>query len=201
MNLSIFYLLGFINNYSGGFSTENGTLQRISYLDFDYNLSPQKIKNCEKFIKMCTNTLIEFNNDNDIVIENWKKNDGMTINSKNLTKIIDDFCKSKSSFLGKDYFILDENIFEKLDWRNENSFSYQQRIKFLIGAVDNNAVENEFYFYNDYKKCLLIHNLLKCFADEDDEIIMKSYFRTPSTDRIAINKNGDIWKIINKYSS
>lgn len=202
MNLSIYYFLGFINNYSGGFSSQEGIFQRLSLLDDHFKISKKKVEISNKLIKICEETLLEFSLNNDLKIEYWEENRGMIIYSINLTKLIDNFCKNKEYFLGRDYFEINESIFDKSEnyhWRDENSPSNQQKIMFLRGTYDSNANDNEFIFYNDYNKCLLTHRILKNFADEDDEITLKSRFKTPWVDRIIVNKNGDIWKIIDKY--
>ena len=200
MKLSIYYLIGFMNNYSGGFSRENGIFQHISYTE-DFEYSEEKVKISKKVIEKCEKTLVESDMENDIKIQYLNDNKGLIIYSKNLTKLIDKLCKSKGYFLGRDYFQIDYNIFDKSNdfhWRDEKSPENKQKVLFIRGMYDSNASDNEFNFYNDYNKCLLVHRIFKSLADEDDEIIMKSYFKTPSVDRIIINKTGDIWKIIEK---
>jgi len=64
---------------------------------------------------------------------------------------------------------------------------------FLSGAFDSHGKGKTFYFYNDYSMCLLVHNVLRCFSDEDDTIEMKSYFRTPQTDTITLNEDAGLW--------
>lgn len=201
MNLSIYYLLGFIKNYSGGFSFEEEIFQRISF-SHDFKFSKKKIEIANKLISICEKTLSEFFLNNDIRIEYWEENKGMTIYSRNLTNLIEDFCQNKDYFLGRDYFLINENIFDKSEnyhWKDENSPSNQQKVMFLNGVYDSNAIDNVFYFYNDYDKCLLTHRIMKNFADEDDKIILESSFKTPWVDKITINETGDIWKIIEKY--
>lgn len=196
MNLTLFYLIGFIKSYSGGFSMEESIYQRISFVGDDFEISESKIETFKKLTELCEKTLTEAKVDNDIVIEYWDTKKGAILYSKNIVTLICNFFKIKESYTDDGHFILDEYIFDEFDRRNEESFSYQQRLNFLCGAFDSNGNGNKLYFYNDYKKSLLVHYLLKCFAGEDDKIIMESYFKTPRTDCITINKNGNIWKSI-----
>lgn len=198
MNLHIFYLLGFINNYAGGFSTKDGIFQRITHLE-DWEISLEKILISKKLIRICEQLLLEENYTNDIKIEEFKAKNGIIIYSKNIVEIINNSLQNKSYFMDRDYFLLDSNIFDEFDWQNENSTSYQQRVKFLSGVIDSNAKNNEFTFYNDYKKCMLTHYVLSGFADEEDKLLMESYFKTPHVTRISVNQNGKVWEIIKKY--
>ena len=202
MSNSLFYLLGHIDNYSGGFSSNDGILKRISFLDFDWKVDNEKIHKSERLIKICQTVLDENNLYNDIEIENWDENKGITIFSKNLVGLIDNFITKKSEFLGRDNFEISNDIFDDFERWNKNSMSYKQHLNFLYGVIDSNGTGNEFYFFNDYNKCLLTQYVLRCFADEEDQIYLESRFRTPWVDKLTINKNGEIWKrIIKKYSS
>lgn len=196
MNLSLYFLIGFIKNYAGGFSVNESIYQRISFIGDNFEISQQKKDSFKKLIKVCESVLKNVGIDNDISIEYWENEKGAVIYSKNIVELICDFFKLKERYTENGSFVLDEYLFDEFDRRNEESFSYQQRLSFLCGAFDSNGNDNELYFYNDYKKCLLVHYLLKCFADEDDKIQMESYFKTPYTDYIVINKNGNIWNAI-----
>lgn len=202
MTSSIYYLLGHIDNYSGGFSFNEEIFKRISFLNFDWKIDSEKIRKSEKLIKMCQTILNENKLPDDIHIEKWEENKGITIFSKNLTSLVNDFIIKKSEWHGRESFKINKDIFDKLERWDENSNSYKQRLYFLYGVIDSNGIENEFYFYNGYDKCLLTQYVLRCFADEDDQIFQESYFKTPWVDKISINKKGDIWnKIIKKYCS
>jgi hypothetical protein len=201
MNLSLFYLIGFLKNYSGGFSVSEAIFQRISFVGDDFEISQQKKDIFKKLITICESTLNESGLDNDISIEYWNDEKGAILYSKNIVGLICDFFKSKDSYTDQGHFILDEYLFDDFDRKNEASFSYQQRLKFLFGVFDSNGDNNKLYFYNDYRKCILVHYVLKCFGDEDDTIEMKSYFKTPMTDCISVNKNGEIWSVLKKYCS
>ena len=192
-----------MENYSGGFSEEESIYQRISFVGDEFEISESKKEKFKKLTKLCKKALIEAKVDNDINIEYWKNSKGAIIYSKNIVTLICDFFKTKDSYTNNGRFVLDQYIFDEFDWKNEESFSYQQRLSFLCGTFDSNGNENgnELYFYNDYEKSLLVHYLLKCFGDEDDKIIMESYFKTPYTDYITINKSGKIWKSIKKHCS
>lgn len=201
MNLSLFYLIGFLKNYSGGFSVNEAIFQRISFVGDDFEISQQKKDIFKKLITICESTLNESKLDNDISVEYWDDEKGAILYSKNIVGLISDFFKLKDSYTDQGHFILDEYLFDDFDRKNEDSFPYQQRLKFLCGVFDSNGDTNKLYFYNDYRKCILVHYVLKCFGDEDDIIEMKSYFKTPMTDYISVNKNGAIWNIIKKYRS
>jgi len=201
MNLTLFYLIGFMKSYSGGFSIEESVYQRISFVGDDFEISESKKETFKKLTELCEKTLTDAKVSNDINVEYWDSKKGAIIYSKNIVELICDFFKSKDSFTENGRLVLDEYLFDEFDWKNEESFSYQQRLSFLCGAFESNGNDNELYFYNDYKKCLLVHYLLKCFADEDDKIQMESYFKTPYTDYIVINKDGNIWNEIKKYCS
>ena len=201
MNLTLFYLIGFIKSYSGGFSIEESIYQRISFVGDNFEISESKKETFKKLTELCEKTLTDAKVSNDINVEYWANKKGAIIYSKNIVELICDFFKSKDSFTENGRLVLDEYLFDEFEWNNEESFSYQQRLSFLCGAFESNGNDNELYFYNDYKKCLLVHYLLKCFADEDDKIQMESYFKTPYTDYIVINKNGNIWNEIKKYCS
>jgi hypothetical protein len=202
MTNSIYYLLGHIDNYSGGFSSNDGIFKRISFLDFDWKIDNEKINKSERLIEMCQNILNENKLQDDIHIEKWEGNKGLTIFSKNVISLINNFITEKSEWLGREHFEINKDVFDKFERWDENSNSYKQRLNFLFGVIDANGIENEFYFYNGYDKCLLTQYVLRCFADEDDQITLKSYFKTPWVDILTINKEGDIWKnIIKKYCS
>ncbi len=202
MTNSLFYLLGHIDNYSGGFSSNDGIFKRISFLDFDWKVDDEKILKSERLIKMCKIVLNENNLTNDIQIEKWKDNNGITIFSKNLVELIDNFITKKSEFLGRDNFEIGKDIFDEFDRWDKDSNSYKQHLNFLYGVLDSNGIGNEFYFFNGYNKCILTQYVLRCFADEKDQINVESHFKTPWVDKLTINKNGEIWKkIIQKYSS
>ena len=115
-----------------------------------------------------------------------------------MTSLVNNFITEKSKLLGREHFEINKDIFEKFERWDENSNSYKQRLNFLFGVVDANGIENDFYFYNGYDKCLLTQYVLRCFADEDDQITIKSHFRTPWVDKLTINKEGGIWKSIIK---
>ena len=195
MTNSLFYLLGHIDNYCGGFSSIDGIFKRISFLDFDWKVDKEKIRKSEKLLKMCQTVLTENKLSNDIQIEKWNNNKGITISSKNLVDLIDNFILKKSEFFGRDFFEIDIGVFDDFERRNKNSNSYKQHLNYLYGVIDSNGIENEFYFFNCYDKCLLTQYVLRCFADEKDQINLESHFKTPWVDKLTINKNGDIWKI------
>lgn len=198
---SIYYLLGHINNYSGGFSSNDGIFKRISFLNFDWRIDEEKIRKSERLIKMCHTFLNENKLPDDIHVEKWEDNKGIIIYSKNIVNLINDFITEKSESLGREWLEINKDIFDKFEWRDENSNSHQQRLNFLHGVIDSNGTENEFYFYNGYDKCLLTQYVLRCFADEDDQILLESFFKTPQTDKLSVNKNGELWKkIIEKYN-
>ena len=59
MTNSIYYLLGHIDNYSGGFSSNDGIFKRISFLDFDWKIDSKKINKSERLIEMSQTILNE----------------------------------------------------------------------------------------------------------------------------------------------
>jgi len=199
MHLNLFYLLGFINNYTGGFSAKDGIFQRFSFTE-DFEISEHKIAIFKKVVTICEQLLLENAIENDIRIAYFENQKGSILYSRNIVQLLDNAVKSKSFFIDRDYFLLDENLFEKLERSDKKAYSYQQRIQFLNGVYDSNCSVDTFYFYNDYKKCLLTHYVLRCFADEEDQITMESFFKTPYVDTIRINKDGQIWSIIKDYS-
>lgn len=201
MNFPLFYVIGFMKNYAGGFSAEESIYQRISFTGDDFKISAQKKKSFEKLISICQKALNEAKLDNDITIEYWENKKGAIIYSKNIVTIICDFFHSKNKISNEGDFILETSLFDEFDWRNRGSSSHQQRLSFLCGTSDSNEINNKLYFHNDYQKCILVHSLLKCFADEDDTIVMESYFRTPYSDSISINKDGDIWHAIKNHGN
>ncbi|MEO4004173.1 hypothetical protein [Flavobacterium sp. CAU 1735] len=199
MNLKIFYLLGFINNYSGGFSTKDGIFQRFSFTE-DFEISDHKMAVFKKVVTLCEQLLLETAMENDIRIDYFENQKGSILYSRNIVQLLDNAVKSKSFFIDRDYFLLNEDLFEKFERWDQNSYSYQQRIQFLNGVYDSNFSVATFYFYNDYKKCLLTHYVLRCFADEEDQITMQSYFLTPQTTTLQVSKNGVIASLIRKFS-
>lgn len=202
MTNSLFYLLGHIDNYTGGFSSDDGIFKRISFLDFDWKVDKEKIRKSERLIRMCQTVLNENNLPSDIRIEKWDDSKGIIIFSKNIVNLIDSFITKKSQLLGRDCFEIGKDIFDNFERWDKNSNSYKQHLNFLYGVIDSNGTENEFYFFNGYNKCLLTQYVLRCFADEDDQINLESHFKTPFVDKLTINRHGEIWKrIIKKYSS
>jgi hypothetical protein len=199
MNLKIFYLLGFINNYAGGFSAKDGIFQRFSFTE-DFEISEHKIAVFKKVVTICEQLLLETDRENDIRIDYFENQKGSILYSRNIVLLLDHAVKSKSFFIDRDYFLLNEDLFEKFERWDNNAYAYQQRVQFLNGVMDSNASDNTLYFYNDYKKCLLTHAVLYCFADEEDQIIMESFFKTPYVNTIRINKDGHIWSIMKDHS-
>jgi hypothetical protein len=200
LEYTIYYLLGHIDNYAGGFSSDDGIFKHISFLNFDWQVDDEKIKKSNKLLKACEKVLAENKLPNDIYVEKSEENKGITIFSKNITSLINNFLKTKSSVFGRDYLEINNVIFDKFERWNENSNSHKQRLQFLYGVIDSNATANEFYFFNGFDKCQLTQYVLRCFADEDDQITVESYFRTPWVDKLTVNKEGDIWKrILKKY--
>lgn len=193
MNVSLFYLIGYMKSYAGGFSINESIYQRISFVGDDFTIDTHLQKTFKKLIKICEKALDEANLNHDITIEYWDNEKGGIIYSKNIVTLICDFFKSKDCLEGDRYLILDEYIFEDFEWREEDSLSHQQRLMFLSGAFDSHGKGKTFYFYNDYSMCLLVHNVLRCFSDEDDTIEMKSYFKTPQTDTITLNEDAGLW--------
>ena len=196
MKQPLFYLIGFNKNYTGGFSLEASIFQRFSFTGDDFKPSEHKKKIFNKLVLICEQTLKEHKLKNDISIEYWENEQGAILHSKNITTLICDFFKSQESYGQAGQLILDEYIFEDFERNNIESFSYQQKLSFLLGVFDSNGNDNTISFYNDYQKCILTHYTLKCFGDENDEIVMKSYFKTPFSDHITINKNGSIWRLL-----
>lgn len=201
MENSIYYLLGHIDNYSGGFSSSDGVFKRTSLLGFDWKISDEKVRKSERLLKKCAVILEEYKLPNDIRVEKWEENKGMTIYSKNIVDLVDIFIGQKSEWLGRDQFEINKDLFDEFEWQDTDSNSHKQRLNFLSGVMDSNAIENKIYFYNGYDKCLLTHHVLRCFADEDDHITLSSHFRTPYVDIIEINKEGPLWKRILKRPS
>lgn len=199
MNVEFYYLLGFINNYSGGFSRESGVYQRISFLDDHFQVCERKAANAERLKELGEKLLDENNRHNDIHLEYWKEGKGVTIYSAHLVMLISNFCESFSSFLVGGGLKMGISIFDDFKGVNLESRAYHQRLQFLFGVVDANGSENEFYFYNDYSKCLLTHYVLKCLAGANDVIELRSYFKTPNSDQIILARNGDIWPLIEGY--
>lgn len=198
MPLNLFYLLGFINNYAGGFSTKDGIFQRFSFTE-DFEISDHKIAVFKKVVTICEQLLLETDSENDIRIDYFENQKGSILFSRNIVQLLNDAVTNKSFFIDRDYFLLDETLFEKLDRWDTKSYSYQQRVLFLNGVYDSNFSDTAFYFYNDYKKCLLTHYVLRCFADEEDQITMQSYFRTPETTTLLVSKNGVLAALIRKF--
>ncbi|WP_343635647.1 hypothetical protein [Fluviicola sp.] len=201
MNNSIYYLLGHIDNYAGGFSYEEGIFKRISLLGADWKINPEKVHKSERLLKKSAAILEENNLPNDIRIEKWEQDKGLTIFSKNLVELMDISIPRKSSWFGRDDFQMDQSLFDAFEWRNTESNSHKQRLNFLAGVMDSNAVDNQLYFYNDYDKCVLTHSILKCFADDGDQLILESNFGIPWVDIIKIKKEGPLWKSILKRPS
>ncbi len=198
MPLKLFYLLGFINNYTGGFSTKDGIFQRFSFTE-DFEISEHKIAVFKKVVTICEQLLLETAIENDIRIDYFENQKGSILYSRNMVRLLNDAVKSKSLFIDRDYFLLDETLFEKFERSDNKAYSYQQRVQFLNGVYDRNFTADAFYFYNDYKKCLLTHYVLSCFADDEDQITMQSYFRTPQTTTLQISKNGILAALIRKF--
>lgn len=201
MSNSIYYLLGQLDNYAGGFSAAEGVFKRISLLGFDWKIDAEKVRKSERLLKKCADILEEHNLSNDIRIEKWENDNGMTIFSKNLVELMESCIPEKSAWLGRDQFQINQALFDELEWNNEDSDSHKQRLNFLAGVMDSNAVDNNIYFYNDYDKCALTYSFLKCFGDEGDQLTLKSNFGTPWVDTIEINKEGQLWKRILKRPS
>lgn len=201
MENSIYYLLGHIDNYAGGFSAADGVFKRISLLGADWKINPEKVLKSERLLKKCEAILEENNLSNDIRIEKWEQDKGMTIFSKNLVELMERCIPTKSTSFGRDQFEINQALFDEFEWHDTNSNSHKQRLNFLAGVMNSNAVDNKIYFYNDYDKCVLTHSFLKCFADEGDQLTLVSHFGTPWVDTIEIRKEGQLWKSILKRPS
>lgn len=75
------------------------------------------------------------------------------------------------------------------------ALSLNQRLEFVAGAyLQHQSDEHSFLFHNNTEKALLVYRLLINLADEEDEVAMKSTFRTPYTHRITLNEKGSLWK-------
>ena len=57
MNLTLFYLIGFMKSYSGGFSIEESIYQRISFVGDDFEISESKKEAFKKLTELCEKTL------------------------------------------------------------------------------------------------------------------------------------------------
>ncbi|MDG1261302.1 MAG: hypothetical protein P8H59_03420 [Flavobacteriales bacterium] len=68
-----------------------------------------------------------------------------------------------------------------------------ERIAFLRGAYKRHkSTAREFRFANDFEKALAVQQQLIWFADEDDELVLTSNFRTPFVHRLAFKKGGEL---------
>lgn len=201
MNNSIYYLLGHISNYAGEFSAADGVFKRISLLGFDWEISAEKVHQSERLLKKCAAILEENKLSNDIRVEKWDEDKRMTIFSKNLVELIKRWVPAKSSWLGREQFEINQDLFDEFERHDTNSNSQKQRLNFLAGVMDSHAIDNKLYFYNDYDKCVLTHSFLRCFGDEDDKLTLVSHFNTPWVDIIEINKEGQLWEKVLKGPS
>lgn len=57
MQNSIYYLLGHIDNYAGGFSSEYGIFKRVGFLGSDSKIDPEKVLKSERLLKKYSKTI------------------------------------------------------------------------------------------------------------------------------------------------
>ncbi|MBW7674722.1 hypothetical protein [Chryseobacterium chendengshani] len=198
MSLSFFYLAGWINNYSGGFDSINGNFKTMSFLNFDWKIDDQKLRNFEVLLKYSAKILKESRLENDLTINYFEGKKGASLQSVNLIKAFIDFFEKRGNPIINNHFSFPTSIFSPINLNDRNSLLYMERIYFLLGVLHSNSEENIFYFHNDYPKFLLTHYILKSLGDEDDKIVMESYFKTPYTDKIIIEKKTPLFRYIKK---
>lgn len=186
--MEIYAIIGFIINYGGGIDLQNRIVQRFSVKELDEDSV------IEKFEKTCHSYFKENNQTSDLEIIEAKEI--KIFKSEKICSEIRKKCQL-DSFLGRDYFSLNECIFETVpisNYYNRNAIGNQQRLAFLNAALSRHKLGNKYYFYNDYEKAILVHRILSRFADEEDEIKMMSTFQTPWTISIEIKRGENIWK-------
>ncbi len=190
MSLHLYTIVGFLKNYAGGFSLENHIVQRLFH-----NL-PHHAKAAELLYQHCEDFLRDYQVSSDLYYDQTPQREIKTIYSFKVVWAVYVFLKNRTEFLGRDYLLLSEELFEPLQ-RQEGAggLGYQQRIAFLRGVcLSNYRDESKLYFYNDHRKCLLSYHLLHQLADDEDELQLQSFFNTPQTDVITLSREGPLWE-------
>lgn len=178
--LELFFILGYIDNYTGGFSSEHDVFQVIGK-----SAHPKAFEKLKEKSIACIQGL---NCKDDLTI---KTENGYTqFSSKVICQAIDRICEAKNYIFSRDYFFLSEKIFStiKTNFPEDGDTGTLQRVEFLKGVFLNhwNEEEQSLYLYNDYNKSSLTHRCLHILAEEEDEITWKSYYLTPNTCKISV---------------
>lgn len=188
MNINIFTVIGFLNNYTGAYSSGDHIVQV---------LPAHETGRADSFVKIAGDALEEARLEPDIVREDSPQN--IVVRSTYLEAEIGRLLAScKKQYLGRDYFVLTDDIFTPIRSPKPNDEGLLQRIAFLRGAYLGAGTKNELIIYNDSNKAILLYSILCTLAGEDDEIDLRSRFLAPQTSRLSVNYEGDIWKKILK---
>ncbi len=186
----LFKIVGFLDNYDGGFSYQLNAIQFIP-------IKEGHESEIEILRGLCSTYLEKMKKREDIEQETMYDEKDIGIYSKQISLALHNITSIVKNFHNQEEEVFNEYSFLPLeaDYKT-SSEACQHRLAFLQGAFLRHQSTDGWLIKNDYKKAQLIHHILCSIAEAKDEV---NWARTSSgtgssEDKISINTNGPLWK-------